>query len=65
MSLYKQLQQDPVRLLSMRYSIPGGLQDPNKIIQHLLDTGQVSQEQVNNAMQMRNNPVIQQLIGSK
>ena len=37
--------------------IPQNLNNPNQIIQHLLNTGQVSQSQVNNAMQMRNHPM--------
>lgn len=49
--------QNPMAMLSQRYNIPQGLNDPNQIIQHLLNTGQVSQSQVNNAMQMRNHPM--------
>ena len=45
--------QNPLAMLSQRFSIPGNLNDPNQIIQHLLNTGQVTQQQVNNAMQMR------------
>jgi hypothetical protein len=41
------------------------MNDPNEIIQHLLNSGQVSQAQVNQAMNMRNNPMIQQLINMK
>ncbi len=48
----------------MRYNIPQGMNDPNAIIQHLLNTGQVSQAQVNQIMQMRNNPQIQNLFGN-
>jgi hypothetical protein len=33
------------------------MNDPNQIIQHLLNTGQVSQQQVNKAMQLRNHPM--------
>lgn len=40
-------------MLSQKYNIPQNLNDPNEIIQHLLNTGQVSQSQVNQAMQMR------------
>ncbi len=46
--------QNPLAMLSQRFNIPGNLNDPNQIIQHLLNTGQVTQQQVNNAMQMRN-----------
>lgn len=59
--LAKQFQSNPMQLLSQRYNIPQNLNNPNEIIQHLLNTGQVSQAQVNRAMQMRNNPIIQQL----
>lgn len=36
-------------------------QNPNDAIQYLLNTGKVTQAQVNNAMQMRNNPMFKQL----
>lgn len=49
----------------MRYNIPQGLNNPNEIIQHLLNTGQVSQSQVNHIMQMRNNPDIQKMFNMR
>lgn len=48
--------------LSQRYNIPPNLTDPNEILQYLLNTQQVSQDQVNRVMQMKNNPQIQQLL---
>ena len=54
--MYNQLKSNPVGMLSQRFNIPQNLNNPNDIIQHLLNTGQVSQEQVNQAMQMRNDP---------
>lgn len=62
MQMVNQYKQNPMALLSQRYNIPANLSNPNDIIQHLLNTGQVTQSQVNNAMQMRNNPMIQQLM---
>ena len=62
MNMYQQLRSNPMQLLSSRFNIPQGMSDPNKIVQHLLNTGQVSQAQVNNAMSMKNNPIIQQLM---
>ena len=56
-----QFKQNPLAMLSQRYNIPQGMNNPNDIIQHLLNTGQVSQAQVNNAMQMRNNPMFKGL----
>lgn len=62
LSMLNQLKQNPVGILSKRYSIPQDMSDPNDIIQHLLNTHQVSQEQINRIMQMKNNPQIQQLL---
>ncbi len=65
--MYQQMMQNPMALLSQRFNIPQGMDmgDPNAIIQHLLNTNQVSQAQVNQAMQMRNNPAIQMLMGGR
>jgi hypothetical protein len=51
-------------MLNKRFNIPQNvnLNDPNAILQHLMNTGQVSQAQINGVMSMRNNPLIQQLI---
>lgn len=56
------MKMNPIGFLQKRYNIPENMTDPNDIIQHLLNSGQVSQTQVNNAMNMRNNPMIQQLM---
>lgn len=59
--MIQQLKQNPMGMLSRRFNIPQNvnLQDPNAIIQHLMNTGQVSQEQYNQANQqvkkMQNN----------
>lgn len=45
-------------MLNSRFNIPPGMNDPNAILQHLLNTGQVSQEQLNKAMQY------QQMLGN-
>lgn len=50
-----QLKQNPLGILSKRFNIPEEVgNNPNDILQHLLNSGQVSQTQVNQAMQMRN-----------
>ena len=61
-NLYQQFKQNPIQLLSRRYNLPQNMNNPNDIIQHLLNTGQISQAQVNSAMEMRNSPIIQQLM---
>lgn len=62
MEMANQFRQNPMAMLSQRYNIPQNLNNPNEIIQYLLNTGQVSQSQVNNAMQMRNNPMFRDLL---
>lgn len=61
-TLYNQLKSNPGQVLAQRFNLPQNLNNPQDIIQHLLNTGQVTQDQVNRAMQMRNNPMIQQLL---
>ena len=65
--MYQQLRQNPMQMLARRFNIPSSvnMNDPNSIIQHLINTGQVTQQQVNQMMTMRNNPMIQQLMNRK
>ena len=64
-TMYNQLRSNPMQILRQKYNLPSNLNNPQDIIQHLLNTGQVTQEQVNNAMQMQNNPIIKQLLNQK
>lgn len=59
--LYQTFMQNPMALLQRRFNLPAGLQNPNDIIQYLLNSGQVSQQQVNQAMQLQKNPAITNL----
>lgn len=52
--------QNPMAMLSWKYNIPQNMSNPQDIIQHLLNTNQISQEQVNNAKAMSNNPMFNQ-----
>ena len=61
-SMINQFRQNPLSILSQRFNIPQNMNDPNQILQHLLNTNQVSQGQVNRVMQMRNDPQIQQML---
>lgn len=49
-----QLRANPAQFLAQRgLNVPAELMnDPNAILQHLLSTGKVSQQQINNAYQM-------------
>ena len=57
MQMINQFKQNPIQILSQKFNIPQGLNDPNEILKHLLDTNQVSQQQVNQVMQMKENPM--------
>lgn len=67
MSMYQQLRSNPVRLLARRFNLPQGvnINNPNDIIQHLLNTRQISQQQLNAVVGMRDNPMVQQLMQRK
>ena len=66
-SLFSTYFQNPMAMLSRRFNIPQGIntQDPNAIIQHLLNTGQISQQQLNQVNAMRNNPMLQQFMNRR
>lgn len=65
LNLYQQFRANPMQMLSQRFNIPQNVNNPNDIVQHLLNTGQVTQNQVNNVMNMRNSPLVQQLMSRK
>lgn len=56
-NMLSQLRSNPAQILSQRFNVPQNINNPQDIIQYLLNSGQVSQDQVNQAMQMRNNPM--------
>lgn len=51
LSMLMQLQSNPMQVLAQRFNIPEGVnvKDPNAILKHLLDSGQVTQGQIDNA----------------
>ena len=56
MDFYQRFRQNPIQLLNQRFNIPQNvdLSDPNAILQHLMNTGQVTQNQINPVMQVKN-----------
>ena len=53
MQMLTQLKQNPLALLQKAgYNIPTNLNNPQQIIQHLTQTGQINQNQLNQAQQM-------------
>lgn len=65
MNIYNQFMGNPMQMLSQRFKVPGNMNNPNDIIQHLLNSGQISQSQLNAVMGMRNNPEIQRILNKK
>jgi hypothetical protein len=67
MQMYQQLRSNPMQILAKRFNLPQNMSmtNPNSIIEYLMNTGQVSQQQINSLMGMRNNPMIQQLMQKK
>jgi hypothetical protein len=53
--LLQQLMQNPMSLIAQKFNVPQGMNNPQEIVQHLLKTGQITQQQVDNATQIRNN----------
>lgn len=58
-TLLQQLMQNPMGMISQKFNVPQGMNNPQAIVQHLLDTGQITQQQVDNALQMKDNPLFQ------
>lgn len=58
--MVNQLKSNPIAMLGKRFNIPQNLNDPQQIIEHLMNTGQITQANynaANNAVkQMQNNP---------
>ena len=61
MQMISQFRQNPMAMLNRRFNIPNGMHSPQDIVQYLLNSGQVTQEQVNQAMRMRNDPQFRNL----
>lgn len=63
MNMLNNLTQNPTQILSQfGLNIPNNINNPQDIIQHLLNTGQINQNQVNQARQMQNNPIFKNLL---
>lgn len=67
--MLSQIKFNPMSVLSRKFNIPQNLNNPNDIIQHLMNTGQISQasyNQANNmAKQLQNNPKFQNMFNNK
>ena len=53
MAMLSQLKNNPLAILKQAgFNVPDNLNNPQEIIQHLMNSGQVSQQQLNQAQQM-------------
>ena len=53
MQMLTQLKNNPMALLQQAgFNVPANMNSPQEIIQHLMNSGQVNQSQVNRAQQM-------------
>lgn len=52
LQMINQFKQNPMSMLLQRYNLPQNMNDPNEILKHLVETGQVSQQQIDQAKQM-------------
>ena len=61
--MYSQFMQNPKAMLSRRFNIPQNMNDPQQIVQHLLNSNQISQAQLNMYVsQASNNPLLRQFM---
>lgn len=61
--LYSQFRQNPLAMLSKKFNIPQNMNDPQQIVQHLLNSNQITQAQVNMYVsQASNNPFLRQFM---
>lgn len=53
LGMLSQLKQNPLSMLNRAgYNIPGNISSPQQIVQHLVQSGQVNQQQLDYAQQM-------------
>ena len=57
-----QARQNPMAIISQRFNIPQTIQKPQDMVQHLLDTGPITQEQLNQTVQMSKSPQFKQFM---
>lgn len=61
-NMIMQARQNPMAVISQRFNIPQNIQKPQDMVQHLLDSGQISQAQLNQTMQMSRDPRFRQIM---
>ena len=64
-NIYQQYRNNPMEAVRSMYDVPADIDEsnPDAIIQHLYNTQQISQQQLNRINSLRNNPLISKLLG--
>lgn len=52
--MYQQFMSNPIQMLSKKYNLPEGMNNPEEILKHLVSSGQVKQEQIDGIMNICN-----------
>lgn len=61
-NLFTSLTSNPLSFLTQNgFNIPQNMNDPQQMVQHMLNSGQVSQDVVNKAMQLKDTPLFKNL----
>ena len=53
MNMLNQFRQNPMAMLAQKFNLPANMNNPQDIINHLLNSGQINQNQVNQAEQLK------------
>lgn len=66
-NVYQQYRNNPMEAVRSTYSVPDDIDEsnPDAIIQHLYNTQQISQQQLNRVNSLRNNPIIKMLFNCR
>ena len=54
MSMLSQFKKNPMSILSQRFNLPQNMSNPQDILNHLLNSGQINQGMIDQATQMKN-----------
>jgi len=61
-NMIMQAKQNPMAIISQRFKIPQNIQKPQDMAQYLLNTGQITQAQLNDAVQTSKSPQFKQFM---
>ena len=60
-NMVAQFRTNPLSIITQRFNVPRNITSPGDVVQHLLDSKQVTQDQVDAAVKMKDNPMFQNM----